>query len=148
MTNQTTQDVEQQDAQYLKLLSIFHYIVGGLAGLFACFPLFHFGAGIFLVGSSLTGAMAEEEALPMLFVGLLFTLIAGGIILLGWATAIAIMAAGYFLAHRKRYLFCLVVAGVECIFMPFGTVLGIFTIIVLVRPSVTALFQANAQAEA
>ena len=31
-------------------------------------------------------------------------------------------------------------AGIECIFMPVGTVLGVFTIIVLVRNSVKALF--------
>ena len=44
------------------------------------------------------------------------------------------------LAQRKRYMFCLVVACVECLFMPFGTVLGVFTIIVLSRDSVKALF--------
>jgi len=31
-------------------------------------------------------------------------------------------------------------AGVECMFMPFGTVLGVFTIIVLMRPSVKEIF--------
>ena len=31
-------------------------------------------------------------------------------------------------------------AGIECIFMPFGTVLGVFTIIVLMRPSMKELF--------
>jgi hypothetical protein len=33
-----------------------------------------------------------------------------------------------------------VMAGVECIFAPFGTVLGVFTIIVLMRESVKQLF--------
>ena len=50
--------------------------------------------------------------------------------------------AGRYLARRERYTFCLVVAGVECMFMPFGTVLGVFTIIVLSRPSVKDLFGA------
>jgi hypothetical protein len=31
-------------------------------------------------------------------------------------------------------------AGIECVFMPFGTVLGVFTIIVLVREDVKAMF--------
>ncbi len=31
-------------------------------------------------------------------------------------------------------------AGVACMFMPFGTVLGVFTIIVLLRDSVKELF--------
>ena len=31
-------------------------------------------------------------------------------------------------------------AATMCLFMPFGTVLGVFTIIVLMRPSVKPLF--------
>ena len=38
-----------------------------------------------------------------------------------------------------HYLYCLVVAAVECMLVPFGTVLGVLTIIVLNRPSVKAL---------
>jgi hypothetical protein len=34
-------------------------------------------------------------------------------------------------------------AAISCIFMPFGTVLGVFTIIVLLRPSVKELFAVN-----
>jgi len=36
----------QQDEQYLKILSIFHFVVGGIAGLFACFPVFHLAMGV------------------------------------------------------------------------------------------------------
>ena len=42
-------------------------------------------------------------------------------------------------------MYCLVVAAVECIFMPFGTVLGVFTIIVLMRPGVKERFGVEAQ---
>jgi hypothetical protein len=35
---------------------------------------------------------------------------------------------------------CLVMRGVECLFMPFGTVLGIFTIILLIQEPVKQLF--------
>jgi hypothetical protein len=34
-------------------------------------------------------------------------------------------------------------AGIECMFMPFGTVLGVFTIITLTREPVKQLFGAN-----
>jgi hypothetical protein len=37
-------------------------------------------------------------------------------------------------------MFCLVMAGIACIFMPFGTALGVLTIIVLMRDSVRELF--------
>jgi hypothetical protein len=129
-----------QDEQHLKILSIFHYVVGGITALFACLPVFHLMMGLtFLAG----GFGAPDEEFPMRLFGLMFTLIPAAIIVTGWALAICIVVAGYFLSTRQKYMFCLVVAGVECIFMPFGTVLGIFTILVLVRPSVKALFEAE-----
>ena len=48
--------------------------------------------------------------------------------------------AGRFLATRKHYMFCLVMAAIECLFTPFGTVLGVFTIVVLMRDSVKQSF--------
>ena len=48
--------------------------------------------------------------------------------------------AGRYLSQQRHYTFCLVMAAVACMFMPFGTVLGVFTIIVLVRESVKELF--------
>jgi hypothetical protein len=35
-----------------------------------------------------------------------------------------------------------VIAGINCIFIPYGTLLGVATFMVLVRPSVQALFAA------
>jgi membrane protein YqaA with SNARE-associated domain len=54
--------------------------------------------------------------------------------------AICILFAGISLSRRRCYWFAFVVACIECIFIPFGTILGIFTIIVLSRESVKALF--------
>ena len=48
--------------------------------------------------------------------------------------------AGRRLAQRRSYMFCMVMAGVACMLTPVGTVLGVFTIIVLNRPSVRRLF--------
>jgi hypothetical protein len=128
---------QNEDEQYLKLLSIFHYVVGGLAGLFACFPLIHFSIGIGMLYTSFTN---PSQAGPLPIFGFLLTFIAGGIMLLGWTFAICIMLAGKFIIQRKNYMFCLVMAGVECIFTPFGTVLGAFTIILLMRPAVKEFF--------
>ena len=51
-----------------------------------------------------------------------------------------IALAGRSLARHRRYTFCLVVAAILCLFVPFGTLLGVFTIIVLVRSTVRARF--------
>mgnify|MGYP000166472252 CR=1 FL=1 len=66
------------------------------------------------------------------------------IMLTGWILAVCILLAGRFLARRTHYLYCLIMAGVECLFMPLGTVLGVFTIIVLDRDSVRQTFAATA----
>jgi hypothetical protein len=59
---------------------------------------------------------------------------------MGWIFAGFVITAGRFLAKRKHHTFCVVMGAVECIFMPFGTVLGVFTLIVLTRESVKHLF--------
>lgn len=124
-----------EDGQYLKLISVFHYVVGGMVAFFACMFLFHFCIGV----AMLTGAINDAPA----FIGLMLVVMATVAITLGWTLSVCIIIAGRCLAKRKRYMFCLVMAAISCIFMPFGTVLGVFTIIVLMRPSVKELFAAK-----
>jgi hypothetical protein len=54
--------------------------------------------------------------------------------------AICILLAGRCLSRNKHYTFALVMACIECLFIPFGTILGVFTIIALSRESVRTLF--------
>ena len=130
-----------QDEEHLRLLSIFHYVVGGLTGLFALFPIFHLIFGVFFILAPEKFAGKGEP--PPAFLGWLFVIFGVVFITIGWTFAALILTAGRFLARRKHYLFCLTMAGVECLFMPFGTVLGVFTIIVLIREPVKQLFAIN-----
>ncbi|HUO87228.1 MAG TPA: hypothetical protein VM617_07540 [Thermoanaerobaculia bacterium] len=134
-----TAPISDQDDQHLQLLSIFHYVVGGLIALFSLFPLIHLAMGL----GMLTGAFPSEgtdDAEAMRLLGGFFAAFAGGLILAGLSLAGCVAATGAFLARRTHYTFCLVIAGVECIVMPFGTVLGVFTLVVLLRDSVKAKF--------
>src|SRR5207248_9529081 len=54
--------------------------------------------------------------------------------------AICILIAGRCLSRRKGDSFALVMACIECLFVPFGTILGAFTIVALSRESVRELF--------
>lgn len=139
--NPTGGSVSNDDEQYLRILSVFHYVVGGLAALFACFPILHLVFGI----AALTGGLdGSDEQFPLLLFGLVFTIIPLLMMVLGWTFSICMIIAGRNLAQKKRHMFCLVMACIGCAFMPFGTILGVFTIIVLMRPSVRQLFEANA----
>ncbi len=127
-----------QDTEHLRLLSIFHYVVSGITALFACFPCIHLAIGIALVSGAMNPRPGHEA--PPAFVGWFLIAMAAMFILIGWSMALMALLAGRFLARRTHYTYCLVVAAMECLFMPFGTVLGVFTIIVLNRSSVRSLF--------
>jgi hypothetical protein len=129
-----------QDEEHLRLLSIFFYVCAGLAAFFACIPIIHVIVGSVLLLHPHAFDSQNNQPHPEKFVGLLFVVMGGTFILLGWAFAACVAYAGRCLGQRKNYTFCIVMAGIACLFMPFGTILGVFAIIVLVRPSVKALF--------
>ncbi len=132
------------DEEHLRLLSIFHYVVGGLCGLFSFFPLIYTAMGSFLVYASHQSPKPGQEAPPE-FIGWLFVGIGSAFFLTGLALAICVLMAGRALAKRRRYWFAFITACIECLFMPFGTILGVFTIIVLSRESVKGMFAGAAR---
>jgi hypothetical protein len=50
---------------------------------------------------------------------------------------------GVWLKKRIQHTMTFVIAALNCAFFPFGTVLGVFTIIVLQRPTVKMTYAAN-----
>jgi ABC-type branched-subunit amino acid transport system permease subunit len=129
-----------QDGEHLRLLAIFHYIVAGLAALFSFLPLLYTAMGAFFVVAAHHPAAKPGQEPPPEMIGWFFIAFGTAFFLLGLIMAILILMAGRSLAQRRRYWFAFVVACIECFFMPFGTALGVFTIIVLSRESVKKLF--------
>lgn len=126
-----------RDLEHLKILSILHYIFGGLVGLGACFFFIYLLMGI----AVLTTVKEERAGVPdaaltgwvFVIMGIVFPLVAG-------TFATCLILAGRYLAAQRRHTFCIVTAAICCLQFPFGTLLGIFTIIVLMRESVKQLF--------
>lgn len=131
-----------QTDQHLHILSVFHYVVAGVAALFALIPVVHLCIGIGL----LTGTLGDSGQDPAAhWMGLFFVGMAIAVILGGWAYAICVFLTGRFLKRRRHYTYCLAMGGVDCLFMPFGVVLGVFTLILLTRPDVRARFEGGAR---
>lgn len=131
-----------RDEEQLRLLSIFHYVVAGLAVLVALLPIFYLVVMVFcLLGVSqfsADGVTLSQAALSSIRWS--FYIFGFAFFCIGLVFAAFLFTTGQFLARHRRYSFCLTMAGIECIFFPFGTVLGVFTIIVLMRQSVKQLF--------
>ncbi len=139
-----------RDTEHLKLLSIFWYVSAGLNSIGGCISLFYIGMGAIMLANP--EAMASQsntnpnaanqpppEAIGWMFVGM------GGCIMLlslGMAALAFFTARG--LSERRNRTFCMVVAGITCLSIPLGTILGVFTLMVLARPTVAEMFARNA----
>ena len=125
-----------EDLEHLRLLSIFYYLMAVLIALFSLLPVVHLVLGMAMAFE--WGDFGQDP--PPAFIGWIVSCIAGFLILLGLTCAACFALAGRNLARHRSWIFCMVIAGIACTMMPVGTVLGVFTILVLNRPSVRALF--------
>jgi len=128
--------------EQLRILSIFHYIVGGLHILFGCFGLIHFSLGIMLMMNP-QALNAHPPEMPPAWFGGIFALAGGLIILFGWGLGILTILSGRFMARRVHRTYSIVMAGINCALFPFGTVLGVFDLLVLLKEETGALYEAG-----
>jgi hypothetical protein len=126
------QDPGYRDAEHLRLLAIFHYIAGGLALFFGCIPIIHIVIGILMVAGKIQGPPSQ--------LGFLFIALGTLFVLIGWTIGICLILSGNFLRQRRNFMFSFVIAAIACVQVPFGTLLGVFTIIVLSRSSTKVLY--------
>ena len=133
----------RQDNDHLNLLAIFYYIMGGLTalgalGIGAYFALF---GVVFSAAASGQGPGHEQ---PPAFLGGFF-IVAGVVAFLLTALVAGLtIYAGMCLQQKKNSTLIYVAAALNCLHVPLGTALGIFTFIVMSRPSVKALFDGSA----
>ncbi len=134
------------DASQLKTLVTLHYVWAALRLICGC----GMAVGMGLFGQFLATEMKKlppdpnrapppAELIEMIYgavgvVGGLFEIVCA---ILAFVTARRIAA-------RRSWTFCFVTSVVQCLQIPFGTALGIFTILVLQRPAVKARFERNA----
>lgn len=126
-----------EDASHLKLLGVFYYVFAGLNALSVVL--------IALYAAIITAVFANVptrpgEPGPEVFAGLVVGVCVALVVLSAVCGVLQYMAGRRLREYRARG-FCQIVAGLSCLSIPIGTVLGVFTFVVLNRPSVRALFQ-------
>lgn len=125
------------DQRHLELLSIFHYVVGGVMAIFACMPLIHLSIGLAMMSGTIGN---DNGSAPPVWFGMIFAIMGGVFFVIGEAIAALTIYSGRQLKKRTKYMFSFVMGCIMCMFMPFGTILGIFTILVLSRESVKKMY--------
>lgn len=123
-----------------RLLTIFHTVLGAVLGILSLLPLIHVTVGALLVVLGPSADVSTEEQQLFQLVGGVMLVAGAMFVLFGLTLSACIGFAAYFISNRRNYTFCLVVAGVECLFMPIGTALGVFTIYSLLRDEIRLQF--------
>ncbi|MDX1682946.1 MAG: hypothetical protein R3336_07500 [Phycisphaeraceae bacterium] len=123
----------QKELHHLRLLSIFHYIYALITGVIGCGFILFFMLVFSRFRQTASDSPAFDEA------SFIMVLAAGMLAFVLIMTA-AECLAGYLLARRKGYMYCMVIAVIESTSFPLGTVLGVFTLVTLLQPEVQELF--------
>jgi succinate dehydrogenase/fumarate reductase cytochrome b subunit len=136
------------DASQLHTLGVLYYVLGGLNVLMLSLTLLLVGAVVVLAarepGSASAPAAATAAASgDSTTMASIFLLIYLAAILFSAVCAVLQFMAARRLRERRSLRFCQVVAGLSCLSVPIGTLLGAFTFVVLARPSLRARFAAH-----
>ena len=142
----------------LNFLAIGFYVRGGMMLVFGCFMVLYacmFFAFSFIPESAWNqpishGTAAIANATPAAQVAnsnpgappvAMFRIMAGviiGVVVLVWIAGALTLYSGSCIKKRKHRILVYVMAGFNCFFIPYGTLLGVFTFIVMSSPEAIA----------
>jgi hypothetical protein len=133
------------DDEHLKLLSLGYIISAAFTALISLIGLAYMAmAGIIAIAvQKQNGPVDPKNQMPP-FLPWIFAGIGLAMFLVLVALAALKLRAAFRIRDRKSRTFCLVVAGISCLEVPYGTFLGVLTFLVLNRTSVTRRFDAPA----
>lgn len=131
------------DAQQLDLIALLSVIYGVLAFLCGSMFLIHIFMGASMAinpGAFFPQTKGSPAPAPPPLFGIMMSAMGLAALLLAWFSGGLSLYASKCIRERRNWGWIIGSAGVNCLNMPLGTALGVFTIIVLHRPSVQAAF--------
>lgn len=132
--------LETKDSEHLRLVAVFHYVMAGFSLLGLGGLAFHYLFLNAFLGNSAMWEQMEGGPPPaeLLAIFKWFYLFFGVVIVM---SGVLELISARMIQKRRGRMFSLVIAGVNCLQFPFGTALGVFTFVVLLRPSVQRLYE-------
>ena len=141
MTGETQVRRQAIDNEHLRLLAIFHYVYGGLTIAFSLIFVFYIVIFSVILTNPDLMLQNDPEGIELIqafgkFIIAFFALL----LALGISLGIATIYSGRCINRHRHKMFSIIIAAINCLSIPFGTLLGVFTIIVLSRESVRTLY--------
>jgi hypothetical protein len=139
MMNAPMSQQEIVDTEHLRLLRLGFFISAATNILWVFFPLIYVMMGALMLSGALDGAKPADA--PPKALGLVLVFIGLGISLIAATFAVLKLLAAQAIGKRQRKGLIFTTAIISCLSLPWGTALGVLTLIVLSRPSVAAQFE-------
>ena len=132
------------DAEHLRLLAIFHFVSAAFAFAGVLFASLYFVLIWAMFANPELWAQWQEGPPPEAVITIFQWVTGVGVV---WFVVACVgnLLSGLYLRTRRHRTFSMVIAGINCLHIPLGTLLGVFTLAVLGRESVRKLYlDANA----
>ena len=131
------QEARIRDEEQLRLLGTFHYVVAGLQVAFGVLSLLNLWLWRTMMrdGPAMFGDFPPPDAFIPFMTATVVVYFVGAL-----AFAALTLMAGRCIRARRSRRFVVTAAAINCVAFPFGTILGIFTLVVMNRESVRAIF--------
>jgi hypothetical protein len=134
--------VASTDNKHLNQLAILHWIYGGLSLLGIVVAGIYMSLGLWMVRES--GGRFPGEAPPPEIASALSVLVIGvctALILVSLVQAGCFAYSGRCLWRRRQRMFSMIMGALAMLWIPLGTALGAFTLVVLCRRSVQDIYR-------
>lgn len=133
-------DQRTVDAEHLRILVICHYVGAGLSVVGFALLAMHYAMMKMMFSNPKMWESAKGGPPPEAIFDVFKWFYLVGVVFLMAYLVLNLLSAGCIKARRRR-TFSIVVAGLNCLHMPLGTALGVFTMIVLLRNSVREVYE-------
>lgn len=128
------------DEEHLKLLSLGYLISAGISAFFSLFGLMYVFMGA-MFGAIARMPASQNNQPPPPFVGWLLAGFGAAFVVVFLVLALLKFKVARSIKRRQSRTFCLVIAAISCLGVPYGTVLGVFTFMVLGRDAIIRRFE-------
>lgn len=139
-------DIDQraldQSDQWGRILAIMHFVLGGFVTLLSCLPGLYIAIGAMMA----SGAFPTNPNEPSPeFLGAFLAMFGALFMFIILAIGIGNLVAGVMITKRKSWVGVLIVSCINMLNQPLGMLLGIFTLMWLMRADVRESFAAESE---
>lgn len=134
---------DERDREHLKLLGIFHYVSAALSSMI-CLVGGIYGGILMFAAQAAREAAAEMPPEAQQMADTIGPMLIGVVSVVGCFGLLRVLLsawAGWSLMNHRNKMVIYIASALDLLNIPYGTLLGIFTFIVLGRPNVERIFR-------